>query len=416
VAIIVGGVGSVHDALLAAALRSRHLEAVAIEPPGREAFEMGRRLLARGYPATMYFLAGALARTVASMRSGTNRDEPILFVTVGGHCSHYASDYRHTMAAAGFEDVSVSAPSIAALRTWGPSEPLASVFTDVARPLLRACIAGDVLVRLGNQLRVRSSAPTSIDATLRGGAAELVAALEAGRSTRAVFDGLRDRLRSERNCSIAAANRVRVRITGEFFPTLTEGSASHALVRWLESRGAVVETPALTEWVLYALWQLAPALGPRAERLRCIVLRAFARRAAEASVEQACLDDPEALAKIAARYLAPDVRGSAGHLEVGTYLLAERFDRADLVVSVKAFASTPSSSVSDAVLHALSRRRRTGFVSVEVNGDAELHATSRLELALDMARRAKALRRDHARVTRRSRARPDRCANQGDGP
>jgi predicted nucleotide-binding protein (sugar kinase/HSP70/actin superfamily) len=77
--------------------------------------------------------------------------------------------------------------------------------------------------------------------------------------------------------------------------------------------------------------------------------------------------------------------GGTGHLEVGTFRAVERDDLADLVVSVKPLASITSSAISDALLHALARTARTGFVAVETTGDARAQIESRLQLALDLA-------------------------------
>jgi predicted nucleotide-binding protein (sugar kinase/HSP70/actin superfamily) len=77
----------------------------------------------------------------------------------------------------------------------------------------------------------------------------------------------------------------------------------------------------------------------------------------------------------------------SGFIELATYMAVERDASADLVVSLKPFASLLSSSVSDAVLYALARDGSTAFLALELNGDARAQMQSRVELALDTAPR-----------------------------
>lgn len=384
--VIVGGIGTVHDALLAAAIRGQGFDAVALGTPDHAALVRGRALLPRGYPSSVYYLAGALVAAVAALGE---HPSPLVFVTLGGHCGHYGSEYRRALAAAGYDHVSIVAPSPAMFASARHGHLPPDLAARIALALLRACIVADVVVRMGCQHRSRTRDHGRVAGLLGEGVAALVRAIETRSATRPVLAALRASL-SETTAHEPTSEPLRVRITGEFFASMTDGEASYGLVRWLESRGALVEPPALTEWALYLLWQFAPSLRERGKRLRDAISRAFTRAAITAGLPRTTIDDPAELAASAAPYYASDLRGGAGHLEVGTFLATERDDRADLVVSVKAFASTPSSSISDAVIHALARTSRLAFVSVETTGDAEMQAASRLELALDMAARARA--------------------------
>lgn len=94
--------------------------------------------------------------------------------------------------------------------------------------------------------------------------------------------------------------------------------------------------------------------------------------------------DPDDLATLAMGHYPFDLLDAPGFAEAG-YFLAARDRSADLVVSIKPFATTPSSAVSDALLHALAQRSSVDFLLIETNGDAHAQVASCIDLALDLA-------------------------------
>jgi predicted nucleotide-binding protein (sugar kinase/HSP70/actin superfamily) len=370
--VVVTGIGTAHDRLLAAALRARGLPAVVLPPPDEAARALGRALLPRGYGATTYALVGALVR---GLRAGVSAR---VFVTLGGHCAHQGADYRRALAAAGMGEVLVVAPSPAMLLRGLDAGPAAALRARFLPALIDAAALGDLLefARCAHRPEARSAA--AVDAAVDAAAGELATALAAGAPVDPVL----------RACALALSgvargaprDRPRVKLVGEFVAASAPGDAGHALRARIEALGAVVQPPLATEWLLYALW----LLGPRTASLRARVLARFARRARALGLAGVVPADAEELAELARAHYPSELRGSAGHLEVGTFLRVERDGLAELVVSVKAFASTASSAVSDAVLHALARRARTGFLALELAGDGDAPAESRLELALDL--------------------------------
>ena len=387
----VGGVSGVHDPLLCAALRSRGIAAEPIAVPDARALAVGRASLARGHCNPTYYLSGALVehlRAIAA-RDGLTPDDVNArhaHLTAGscGPCrfATYAAEYRRALAAAGFGAVPVAALEQTAP---APTAALAAIGVHVDAKLLvalaRAIVVADVLVRAGCEARPAAVEPAAVDAALGIAGRALERALETRTPLAPVLTALAAELAAQpRRTHPTPA--LRVRITGEFFAATTDGDGGHRLIRWLEARGARVTPPPVSEWLLYLAWQ---ADTPRARRAAA-ALRGLHERLAEAAGTDGALADLDDLAALAAPHYHPALRGGAGHLEVATFLAADRDGTADLVVSVKPFGCLPSSAVSDGVVPALARRaRRAVFVAVETTGDSEAAFESRLELALDLA-------------------------------
>lgn len=387
----VGGVSGVHDPLLCAALRSRGIPVEPIAVPTTRALAVGRASLARGHCNPTYYLSGALVehlRAIAA-RDGLVPDDVsarYAHLTAGscGPCrfATYAAEYRRALTAAGFGGVPV-----AALEQTAPSATAAlaaigvHVDAKLIAALVRAVVVADVLVRAGCAARPVVAEPGAVDAALEVVRRTLERALETGAPLVPILTALAAELAATPRRP-RAAPALRVRITGEFFAATTDGDGGHRLIRWLEARGAAVTPPPVSEWLLYLAWQ---AGTPRARRAAGS-LRGLYRRLAEAASIDGALADLDDLAALAAPHYHTSLRGGAGHLEVATFLAADRDGSADLVVSVKPFGCLPSSAVSDGIVPALARRaRHTVFVAVETTGDTEAAFESRLELALDMA-------------------------------
>ena len=383
--VLVGGLSSTHDALLAAALCGRGVEAAALPVPDARALATGQRLLARGHCNPTYYLSGALVER--ALREPAERRAALVHVSAGscGPCrfATYATEHRRALAQAGLPEVRVVVIDQSMPR---PTAPLAAAGVTVdARllaSLLRAVVAADVLLRAGAEHRVRAADPAAVDAAIDRTRTEVMAALSARASVLPHLAALGATLSSLP--SGLPRRRVRVRITGEIFAATTDGHGGLQLLRWLEAHGAAVTVPAVSDWLIYLAWQ-ARGRTPHARGAERAIHGLYRRYAAAAGVH-AELGDADALATLARPHYEPELRGGMGHLEVATFLDVERTGSHDVVVSVKPFGCIPSSALSDGVVPALARRARTIFVALETTGEAEAQLESRLALALDAAR------------------------------
>ena len=377
--LIVGGIGTLHDRLLCAALRGRGLAAEPLRTPDADALAAGRALLPRGHPSSMYYLAGA---AVLHLREAAPLAGRYAVLTAGPHHAHYASDQARALAAAGFGEVAVAAIS--------PERPdttaeLAAIGVRVDAPLVRAIaralLLGDVLVRAGCERRPCAAEPRAVDRAITRARLRLESALERGANLVQALAHLRADLPPP-----VREPRLRVRLTGDFFSAGTDGDGGGRLVPWLEQHGAVVEPPAVGEWLQHLCWHARTHAGAAAWRAEVALGGLYHRFALAAGLSITELPSPDELAVLAAPHYPVHLAAGTGHLEIATFLHVAGARSADLVVSVKPFASMTSSSVSDAVLHTLARRlHRPAFLALEISGDAAAHLESRLELAVATA-------------------------------
>jgi len=361
------GFGPAHDRLLAAALRGLGRPAEAAAPPDDADLALARRLMPRGHPSAMYYLAGAAARH-AGPRPG------LRFIVPGDRCGGYATDLARAVAEAAGPGAAVLA--LAPERGESLWRDLGLDPARAASTLAEAVAVGDVLDAAAARARL---ADVAAERAIEGALADAERALAAGASTGAAL-----RRHAAAFSPGAPPPRARARLTGELLATRYDRAVGAGLARWLASRGVAAEAPTLTEWLLYAAWRSAPggaALGP----VRRALLDALRRAAEAAGVAPPSPVDPEAWAEAAGRWLPVSLCAGSGFMELATWLAVDRERSAELVLSLKPFASITSSAASDAVIHALARGAATPFLALELNGDLQAQLESRVELALQVA-------------------------------
>lgn len=374
--VVIVGLGDLHGRLVAAALRGCGLAATAAPPPTDDALALGRTLMPRGHPCSVYYLAGAMA-----LYARDARDAP-RFVAPGDRCGAYATDLARALRRSGAERATVCAPT-----PEGGLSGLAAALGVAPRPaadaLRDALSAADALTAVGAKLRARGCHFGAVADLIEPVARGVIEALESRGDT---VDAIRSRARALKTWRRCDTPPLRVRVTGELLPTVCADDPGARLVRWMEAHGAEVETPRACEWAIYHAWR-AGACEDTAAAARASLRDAWARHAAATGHALAPLVDVTAWVAEASRWLPVSLSAGAGFTEIATYLDVARADRADLVVSLKPFASIVSSAVSDAVLQALARERGVAFVALEVNGDGHAQMRARLQVAMDFARR-----------------------------
>jgi len=206
-----------------------------------------------------------------------------------------------------------------------------------------------------------------------------------------------------------------VKVIGEFWAQMTESDGNFRMLEFLENEGAEVSIEPISTWVLYMLHQkkaraafrqqmaaytspwTAPkqAIASRAVGLgnrvaftlgAKIYLHHFRRLAKLLGVPGQILAPQQALSELATPYYNTFLRGGEGHLEVAKTLYYTRHKVCHLVLALKPFGCLPSVQ-SDAVQASLVERfPEVSFLPVETSADGEIHAYSRVQMALSEAR------------------------------
>ncbi|MGE5243051.1 MAG: activator of (R)-2-hydroxyglutaryl-CoA dehydratase [Betaproteobacteria bacterium] len=207
-----------------------------------------------------------------------------------------------------------------------------------------------------------------------------------------------------------------VKITGEFWAQTTESAGNFRMFEFLEAEGAEVLVDPIGSWVMYLLFQqrliadmrrgldLPIEVGGRMLRARLgSELRYWRRRLLFAAGESFWawqyhriadalggrvhrLPDQAELARLAAPFYNPLARGGEGHLEVAKTVYHTVHRHCHMVLSLKPFGCLPSTQSDGAQSAVVSRFKDLIFLPIETAGDGEVHARSRVQMALTDAK------------------------------
>ena len=208
-----------------------------------------------------------------------------------------------------------------------------------------------------------------------------------------------------------------VKITGEFWASLTEGDGNFNMFRFLEREGAQVIVEPVATWVAYLLCQAKAKAADKKkvtkhlERLPWYAFQSHFKREMGyigkilgLSVGEVMwsyfyhrvgkkmgglahrLVDQRELARVAEPFYHRFVRGGEGHLEVGKNVYYTVHHKCHMVLALKPFGCMPSSQ-SDGVQSAvINKFKDMIFLPVETSGEGEVNAHSRVQMALGEAK------------------------------
>ena len=206
-----------------------------------------------------------------------------------------------------------------------------------------------------------------------------------------------------------------VKVIGEFWAQMTESDGNFRMLDFLEKEGAEVSIEPISVWILYLLQQKRANVAQRGQIARYTVpwtsprqaalvrmtsygkrlgfsagagiyLHHFHRLAKLLGFPPQHLASQRELARLAQPFYDPRLRGGEGHLEVAKTLYYTQKRMCHLVLALKPFGCLPSVQ-SDAVQASLVERfAEVSFLPVETSADGEIHAYSRVQMALSEAR------------------------------
>jgi len=212
-----------------------------------------------------------------------------------------------------------------------------------------------------------------------------------------------------------------VKITGEFWAQTTEGDGNFHMHRFLEQEGAEVLPEPVITWVDYLLYQnrqglreaCDPGRSPRARdpwrrrwvaawrRMATSPIRSLRTWAASWLLRRECErlrrpvrhavprpPDQTELEHLAHPFYDSRLRGGEGHLEVGKSIYYTLHRRCHMVLSLKPFGCMPSTQSDGVQAAVVSRYPDILFLPVETSGEGQIHAYSRVQMALGDARQA----------------------------
>lgn len=206
-----------------------------------------------------------------------------------------------------------------------------------------------------------------------------------------------------------------VKVVGEFWAQLTESDGNFQMLDFLEREGAEVSIEPISTWVLYLLHQKKEQAARRQRvlaytsawaapkeallaRMSCagqrlglalgskMYLHHFRRLAALLGVPVPRPASQKTLAELARPHYNTFLRGGEGHLEVGKTLYFTRQKSCHLVLALKPFGCLPSLQSDGVQASLVERFPEVSFLPIETSGDGEIHAYSRVQMALAEAK------------------------------
>ena len=195
-----------------------------------------------------------------------------------------------------------------------------------------------------------------------------------------------------------------VKITGEFWASLTEGQGNYHFKDWLVEEGAEVKTEPLTTWVEHLLFSreiaacnhrgivqedtgLGKGANPYLKELKLFALRRTLN--AFYNVYRAALgwraDDTvnnRVLARYAHEYYNQHQGGGEAYMEVGSLVYCAKRRKAHMMVSVKPFGCLPSTASDGVQTKVMSDYPHILFLPLETSGDSEVNFKSRAQMVL----------------------------------
>ena len=420
--ILLSGLTMAQDYLVGGALSGLGYHVINLDCPDHESLRYGKEFGNRGQCNPTYFTVGNLVKVLCHMRDvrGMSTEEIVdryVFLTAGscGPCRFgmYVTEYRKALCDAGFEGFRVLLFQMnGGIKQANGEESEGLTFDPTFFwALAKSLLTGDALNVLGYRIRPYEVEPGATDR-----------AMEEAKTL--IYDALHDKTsflralyRARKVMRAVAVDKTRVKpkvgITGEFWAMTTEGDGNYQMQRFLQEEGAEVDTPIVTAWVLFMVWEVMrdtkyrmtlPVDDEGRKGLSGVDVRKrlfnvwaadkalrliFGTIAKVLGLKGYKLPKIEEVAEVSKDFYNHDLRGGESYLEVGKVIMNVVKQKVNMTLSIKPFGCMPSSGVSDGVQSAITELYPDAiFLPVETTGDGAVNVYSRVQMMLFKARQA----------------------------
>lgn len=434
--ILFGNLTPKHDTFIEAVFRGGGHRCIALPLPDKASYQTGKEFCNNGLCNPNYYTAGNLVNYLRKLKSQGLSVQTIIdsyvYFTIGGcgpcRFGMYESEYKLALENAGFAGFRVLTFQSNRVVQDGSKQPGIRNSWNLALGFLNALNLGDILFEIAYHIRpyevergatdrAMAECVTDLAEFLRGrGGFEIFRKSPQGKvgSAISIMAKIRyhlgaedwrqalDRVRARLNEIEVDWLRVKpvVKATGEFYSALSEGDANHNLYRFLESEGAEVIVDPIGNLIGYWIHQarghndrrrgLAPGYWKKEISLAFSEwfwgwqYRRTARRLGGLALPP---EEQGRLVQIARPYYDSLTRGGEGHLLVARGLDAARSKQCHLMISAKPFGCMPATQTDGVLFMLAAREPDLNFLPLETLGEGEVHALSRVQMALGAARR-----------------------------
>ena len=410
--LLFGGLTEAHEQLILGHLTGLGYNVEILPCPDFESFQTGKEFCNRAQCNPTYFTIGNLIKHLklkAKESSVEEIEKNYVFVTAGscGPCRFgmYEAEYRKAVVDAGFENFRVQIMQQTAgvgQIAYDGERPGLDLNKDFFLGFLQSILIGDCINQMMYKIR-----PYEIEegATLRAKKRAMEIVQKALETKSGLYKALHEvkRVFGDIECDYTRI-KPKIKVTGEFWASITEGDGNYHLKNWLNEEGGEVLQEPLTGWVEHLLFsreikardrrgieQEARGLGKGANAYKSEAKLFFYRRVLNGvyNFYRSALGfkpdntvNNRVLAKYADAYYSTRQGGGEAYMEVGNLIHCAKINKVHMMLSVKPFGCMPSTASDGVQSKVMNDYPKIVFLPIETSGDSEVNFKSRVQMKL----------------------------------
>jgi predicted nucleotide-binding protein (sugar kinase/HSP70/actin superfamily) len=418
--ILFGGLTWKHERLVQGALHNLGYKAEPLPNIVRSDLEAGKELIDVGACCPTIFTTGNLVsflRSKVAAHGAQEVENKYVFLTAGscGPCrfGQYHESYEMALDGMGLRDFRLFLLAMDELDQGARNGDGLEINFPLSLGIIWALLCADLITDLEYMTRPYEVTPGQTDRVLRESADYLYEVFKnrplRGKKWGALawhlltnyFTRALNEVR--RKWAVIEVDRLQVKpkikITGEIWLQTHEGEGNYNIKQWLEQEGAETIPPPISVWLDYLLhsprWNVEErgSLEANAGRkLATVRLLAKVYRGTYNRLRRALgnlphgLPDQEEMRRLAHPFYHHQLRGGEGHMLVGKALEAYHHKKAHMICELSPYGCMPNTMSIGSMANVLGKYPDLLYASIEVKGDAEVHALSRCQMILTEAK------------------------------
>lgn len=410
--ILFGGLTEAHEELMLSHLQSLGYKVERLPEADFESITIGKEFCNKGQCNPTYYTIGNLIKYLqnkAKEMSIAEVEKKYAYFTAGscGPCRFgmYENEYRKAMIDAGFENFRILVVQQAGGTKQSEvdgKEPGLNFNKDFYVGIVKALIIGDLINDLVNKIE-----PYEVvkGATRKAKEDALIIMQKSIKDTKKIYKGLQKvkKVFAKVQCDYTQIKPI-VKITGEFWASLTESQGNYHLKRWLVTENAEVKMEPMTGWFEHLLFSgeikardrrgivqekhgLGEGANPYKYELKLFgfrkILNAYFNLYRSAlGFKPNNTTSNRVLANLAHDYYNNRQDAGEAYMEVGSLIYLNKNKVAHMLISVKPFGCLPSTASDGVQSKVSSDYPEIIFLSLETSGDSEVNFKSRAQMKL----------------------------------
>ncbi len=410
--ILFGGLTEAHEELMLSHMQSLGYKVERLPEADFGSLTIGKEFCNKGQCNPTYYTIGNLIKYLQNKTNELSIEEiekQYVFFTAGscGPCRFgmYENEYRKALVDAGFEKFRIVVVQQAGgINADDPNakEPGLNCNKDFFVGVIKAIIIGDLINGFVNKIE-----PYEIikGATRKAKEDALIIMQKSLKDTKKIYKGLQEvkKVFAKVKCDYTQVKPI-VKITGEFWASITESQGNYHVKNWLVAEGAEIKMEPLVGWLEHLLFSreikardrrgivqekhgLGEGANPYKKELKLYGFRKLLN--AYFNVYRAALGfkpnnttNNRVLANLAHDYYDKRQGGGEAYMEVGSLIYLNKKKVAHMLISVKPFGCLPSTSSDGVQSKVSSDYPNIIFLSLETSGDSEVNFKSRAQMKL----------------------------------